>query len=360
MWVADMDFPCPQPVVEALVERARHGIYGYTAKTATYDQAVIDWMERRHGWTIAPEWICLTPGVVPALNLLVRAFVAPGENVLIQPPVYHPFFHAIQNNDAGLVSNPLIYENGRYRMDYADLEEKARDPELKMVILCSPHNPVGRVWTEEELVRFGEIFLENDLLVVSDEIHGDLIYQGYTFTPFAGISQEFARNTVVCTAASKTFNLAGLHMSNIVIPNDALRSRFQKTLKATGLGWAGTFGVVAIEAAYNHGDEWLEQVLDYIEGNLRFLEGYVARHIPRISVVEPQGTYLAWLDCRRLGLDKRGLGGFMFDEARVYMNEGYVFGPEGEGFMRMNLACPRAILVEALERIKDAVEGLGD
>jgi cystathionine beta-lyase len=358
MWVADMDFPCPQPVVEALIERARHGIYGYTVKTETYDQAVVNWMERRHGWTVAPDWICLAPGVVPALNTLVRTFAGPAEKVLIQPPVYHPFFHAIQNNGAGLVSNSLIYENGRYRMDYADLEKKARDPDLRMAILCSPHNPVGRVWTEGELIRFGEICLENDVLVVSDEIHGDLIYQGYTFTPFVGISQEFARNTVVCTAASKTFNLAGLHMSNIIIPNEALRSRFQKTSKASGLGWAGTFGVVALEAAYNHGQEWLEQVLDYIEANLRCLEEYVARHIPNISVVEPQGTYLAWLDCRRLGLDKRALGRLMLDEARVYMNEGFMFGPEGEGFMRMNLACPRAILVEAMERIKGAVEEL--
>jgi cystathionine beta-lyase len=360
MWVADMDFPCPQPVVEALVERARHGIYGYTAKTDTYHQAVVNWMERRHGWTIAPEWICMTPGVVPALNLLVRTFVAPGEKVLIQPPVYHPFFYAIQNNNAELVSNPLVYENGRYRMDYADLEEKARDPELKMAILCSPHNPVGRVWTKDELVRFGEICLENDLLVVSDEIHGDLIYKGYAFTPFAGISQEFAQNTVVCTAASKTFNLAGLHTSNIIIPNDELRSRFQKTLRATGLGWAGTFGVVALEAAYNHGQEWLEQVLDYIEANLRYLEAYVAQHVPQITLVQPQGTYLAWLDCRRLGLDKGELKRLMFDAARVYLNDGFVFGPEGEGFVRVNLACPRALLVEALERIKNAVEGLGD
>jgi cystathionine beta-lyase len=358
MWVADMDFPCPQPVVDALVERARHGIYGYTAKTETYHEAVANWMERRQGWTIAPEWICTTPGVVPALNLLVRTFLAPGEKVLIQPPVYYPFFHAIQNNAARLVSNPLIYENGGYRMDYADLEGKARDPGLKMAILCSPHNPVGRVWTRDELARFGEICLENDVLVVSDEIHGDLIYKGYTFTPFASISQDLAQNTVVCTAPSKTFNLAGLHTSNIIIPDDELRARFQKTLRGTGLGWVGAFGVVALEAAYNHGEEWLEQVLEYIEGNLRYLEEYVARHIPQITLVRPQGTYLVWLDCRRLGLDKWGLKRLMLDQARIFLDEGFVFGPEGEGFERINIACPRSILVEALERIKNAIEKL--
>ena len=360
MWVADMDFPCPQPVVDALVERARQAIYGYTAKTETYYEAVVNWMERRQRWTIEPEWICTTPGVVPALNLLVRTFVAAGEKVLIQPPVYHPFFHAIQNNGAGLVPNPLVYENGGYRIDYTDLERKARDPDLKMVILCSPHNPVGRVWTKDELARFGEICLENNLLVVADEIHGDLIYRGHTFTPFASISQDFAQNMVVCTAPSKTFNLAGLHTSNIIIPNDELRSRFQKTLRSTGLGWVGVFGVVALEAAYNHGEEWLEQVMDYIEGNLRYMEEYVAQHIPQITLVQPQGTYLVWLDCRRLGLDKLELKRLMFDEARVFLDEGFVFGPEGEGFERINIACPRSILAEALGRIKNAREGLSN
>jgi cystathionine beta-lyase len=358
MWVADMDFPCPQPVVDALVERARHGIYGYTARTDTYHQAVVNWMARRQGWTVAPEWICTTPGVVPALNTLVRSFVAPGAKVLIQPPVYYPFFNAVQNNGATLVTNPLLYENGGYGMDYADLEQKARDPELKMAILCSPHNPVGRVWTRDELARFGQICLENDVLVVSDEIHADLIYKGYEFTPFAGIGPDLARNTVVCTAPSKTFNLAGLHTSNIIIPDDELRSRFQKTLRATGLGWVGAFGLVALEAAYNHGEPWLEQVLDYIQANLRYMEAYLARHIPQITLVQPQGTYLVWLDCRRLGLDGAALKRLMFDQARVFMDEGFLFGPEGEGFERINIACPRALLVEALERIKNAVEAL--
>jgi cystathionine beta-lyase len=355
LWVADMDFPCPQPVVDALVARARHPIYGYTEKTGSYYRAVVDWMERRQGWRVEPSWICTTPGVVPALNMLVRTFVAPGEKVLIQPPVYYPFTSAIRNNRARIVHNPLVYEGGRYRMDLVDLEKKARDPAVKMAILCSPHNPVGRVWTAEELARFGEICLENDVLVVSDEIHGDLIHEGVTFTPFASLGDELAANAVICTAPSKTFNLAGLLASNVIVPDEKLRTRFSRTLRASGLFGIGAFGIVALEAAYNHGEDWLDQVLAYISGNLEVLEAYVAEHIPRITVVRPEGTYLAWLDCRRLGLDRWGLKRLMLDEARVYLDEGFIFGDEGEGFERINVACPRALLVEALERIKGAI-----
>jgi cystathionine beta-lyase len=354
MWIADMDFVSPAPVVEALIARAQHGIYGYTTPTASFYNAVVGWMKRRHGWGIAPEWICVTPGVVPALHMLVRTFVPPGDKVLIQPPVYHPFFHAIKNNDADLVANPLVYENGRYRMDFDDLEEKTRDPKVKMAILCSPHNPVGRVWTRDELARFGEICIRNNVLVVSDEIHGDLVYKGYVFTPFACLGEEYARNAIVCTAPSKTFNLAGLRTSNIIIPDDQLRARFQKTLRSNGLSGVDAFGVAALEAAYNHGEEWLDQVLDYIEGNLHFLEDYVSQHIPRIGVVRPEGTYLVWLDCRGLGLGKWELKRWMLNQARVFLDQGFIFGPEGEGFERMNIACPRSILVEALERIKNA------
>ena len=356
MWVADMDFPCPRPVVEALLARAEHGIYGYTAQTDSYYGSVVSWMKKRHGWEIAAEWICTTPGVVPALNMLVRTFVSPGDKVLIQPPVYYPFFSAIENNDGELVANPLVYENGRYCMDFADLEEKTKDPKVRMAILCSPHNPVGRVWTRDELVRFGEICIKNNVLIVSDEIHGDLIYKGCVFTPLASISRDFAQNAIICTAPSKTFNMAGLQTSNIVIPNDQLRSRFKKTLQSNGLFGIGTFGVVALEAAYNHGEEWLEQVLDYIEDNLRILEEYVSQHIPQITVVRPEGTYLVWLDCRRLGLGKWELKQLMLNEAGVYLDDGFIFGPEGEGFERINIACPRSILVEALERIKNAID----
>jgi cystathionine beta-lyase len=358
LWVADMDFRCPEPVVQALVQRAQHGIYGYTAQTASYHEAVVGWMYRRHGWRISPEWICTTPGVVPALNMMVRTFVSPGEAVLIQPPVYYPFFSAIKANGARLVTNPLALENGRYTMDFADLETKIQDPAVRMLILCSPHNPVGRVWSREELTRLGEICLEREILVIADEIHGDLIHRGYDFTSFGRLDEPLARRAIICTAPSKTFNLAGLHTSNILIPDEELRSRFEKTLHGNGLFGIGTFGVVALEAAYNHGEEWLEQVIDYIGDNLQFLQDYIHANVPRLTVIRPEGTYLVWLDCRGLGLDKWELKRLMLDQARVYLDEGFIFGPEGEGFERINIACPRSVLAEALARIKDTVDSL--
>ncbi len=358
MWVADMDFRCPEPVINALIARAQSGIYGYTIPTDAFYQSVVSWMARRHNWEIAPQWICVTPGVVPALNMLVRTFISPGDEVLIQPPVYYPFYSAIENNGGKIVTSPLVYESGRYRMDFADLQEKAKDPRVKMAILCSPHNPVGRVWTKDELVRFGEICIENNVLVVSDEIHGDLIYKGHEFTPFAKISRDFAQHSIICTAPSKTFNLAGLQTSCLIVSNDDLRTRFGKTLESNGLVLTNSFGVVALQAAYEHGEEWLEQVLNYLQGNLEYLEAYMAEHIPQIDVIRPEGTYLVWLDCRRLALDKLRLQRLMMEEARVYLDEGFIFGTEGEGFERINIACPRSVLMEALDRIRNAIAGL--
>jgi len=360
MWVADMDFISPMSVVDALTARAQHSIYGYTAPTQDFYLSVVRWMQRRHDWEIAPEWICITPGVVPALNMLVRAFVSPGDRVLIQPPVYRPFYRAIENNNAEPALNPLIYEEGRYRMDIEDLEAKCRDPKVKMAILCNPHNPVGRVWTREELVQFVEICIDHGVLVVSDEIHGDLIYKGHIFTPFANATDSFSQNSIICTSPSKTFNLAGLQTSCVIIPNEDLRSSFKKVLQSNGLSGISTFGVVAAQAAYDHGEEWLMQLLEYIEDNLKYLEQYIAEHIPQLTVVRPEGTYLVWLDCRRLGLGKWELKQFMLEEAKVYLEEGFIFGPEGEGFERINIACPRAILVEALDRIRQTVGKLSN
>jgi cystathionine beta-lyase len=359
MWVADMDFLVPQPVIDALIQRAQHGIFGYSGAGLSYRQAVVDWMARRHSWAVDADWIVATPGVVPALYLLVRTFVAPGQRVIIQPPVYHPFFTAASNNEVEAAHNPLLLADGRYQMDFAGLEALARQPDTAMLILCSPHNPVGRVWTPEELRRLGEICLEHDVLVVADEIHGDLIYPGHRFTPFATLGEGLAQNAIVCTAPSKTFNLAGLATSNIIIPNRELRLRFERTLNNIGLHGVNTLGMVALEAAYTHGEEWLTQVMDYIAGNLRFLRDFVAEHLPQIQVIEPEGTYLVWLDCRGLGLGKAELERLMLDEARVFLNEGYIFGREGEGFERINIACPRSILAEALQRIKEAVQSLG-
>jgi cystathionine beta-lyase len=361
MWVADMDFRCPEPVIRAVIARAEQGVYGYTMPGDDLYAAVANWMRRRHGWEIDPEWICLTSGVVTALNMIVRAFASAGDEVLIQPPVYYPFFSAIQNNGAGVAASPLILESGRYRMDFADLEAKARDPRVKIAILCSPHNPVGRVWSREELRRFGEICLRHNVLIVSDEIHGDLIFRGSAFTPFASISPDFAAHSITCTAPSKTFNLAGLKTSAIIIPDANVRKTFHEVLRNSGLSLAGsTFGVVALKAAYEQGEPWLEQTLNYLQGNLDYLESYVGERIPQIEVVSPEGTYLVWLDCRKLGLDKSGLKHLMREQARVYLDEGDLFGPEGEGFERINIACPRSTLVEALDRIRKAVQACVD
>lgn len=356
MWIADMDFRSPQPVIDALVERARHGVYGYTEKGDSYLEAVRFWMKKRHRWAIKKEWICTTPGVVAALAMLVQTFVRRGEKVIIQPPVYYPFSFVVERNDAQVVKNPLIYENGRYRMDFEDLAAKARDPKVKMLILCSPHNPVGRVWTKKELTQLGGICLKNNVLVVSDEIHADLIRREKAFTPFARINKDFAAHSITCTAPSKTFNLAGLSTSNIIIPDPDLRREFQKTMQKNALLHVSVFGNVALEAAYLHGEEWLEQLLDYLDANLQFLEDYIREHIPQIRVIHSEGTTLAWLDCRALGLNKNRLKHFMVDEAGVYLDEGYLFGEEGEGFERINIACPRSILRDALGRISKAIQ----
>lgn len=358
MWVADMDFRCPEPVVEALIKRAEHGIFGYSAPTSDFYYSVVNWMERRHSWKIDPSWICLSPGVVPALNMLVSTFATQGDKVLIQPPVYYPFYGAVKNNNAQLVLNPLVLEDNGYRMDFADLDWKCRDPQVKMAILCSPHNPVGRVWTREELVKFGQICIDNNVLIVSDEIHGDLIYHDQSFTPFAKISDKFAQNSIICTAPSKTFNLAGLQTSCIIIPNQDLRRRFEDTLQRNGLFGINTFGAVALQAAYERGEDWLRQVLEYVEGNLEYLNAYVAEYIPQIEVIQPEGTYLVWLDCRKLHLECMDLKELMLKQAKVYLDDGFIFGPEGEGFERINIACPRKILVEALDRIRQVISGL--
>ena len=355
MWVADMDFQAPPAVIEALTERAQYGVFGYAKATDALYRAIIGWTERRYAWPIEKEWITVAPGVVPSIHLLVRALLQPGEKVLIQRPVYHPFTAAAERNGCVVVSNSLVYEDGRYDMDFDDLAEKTADPDLKLAILCSPHNPVGRVWTREELSRFGEICLENNVLVISDEIHGDLIMPRQTFTPFAAISEEFASNTITCIAPSKTFNLAGLKTSVAIIADETLRQTFNDALLDAGLFGTNALGLVALEAAYNHGETWLEAVIHYIQANYEYMESYLAECIPQIKPVPLEGTYLAWWDCRDLGLSLEELKALFRDKARVFIEEGEIFGPEGAGFQRVNIACHRPILVEALERIRTAI-----
>ena len=355
MWVADMDFRSPPAVIDALVARAEHGVYGYTFPTDSYYEALQNWVARRHGWEVKRDWVLLTPGLVPALNMLVQTFVAPGEKVLIQPPVYYPFFWAVEDNGAEIVSNSLINENGRYRMNFDDLAQKASDPAVKMVILCNPHNPVGRAWTPDELTRFGEICLENDVLVVSDEIHCDLIYSDHVFTSFARLGDDFRQKSVICSSASKTFNLAGLQTSSVIISDKELREQFAATIKRNGVFLANPFGIIAAEAAYNHGEAWLAEVMAYIEDNYRFMKSYLAEHLPQLKIVHPEATYLVWVDCRELGMDRAVRKQLMMEQARVNLDEGELFGPEGEGFERFNIACPRSVLEAVLDRIKTAV-----
>lgn len=358
MWVADMDFRCPPAVIDALTERVAHGIFGYAMPSDSYYEAVINWMARRYGVVVERDWLVLTPGIVPALNMLVETLIAPGDKVLVQRPVYYPFFAAIENNGGEIVSNTLVLENGRYTIDFDDLAAKAADPAVKMAILCSPHNPVGRVWTREELTRFGEICLANDVLVISDEIHCDLIYDGVAFTSFAAINETFAQKSIICTAPSKTFNMAGLKTSNIIIQDKEIRAKLNKTLLRHGLLGGNALGLVATEAAYNHGEAWLAEVMAYIEANYHFMVAYLAEHLPQLEVIRPEGTYLVWVDCRKLGLDAAARRQLLLGEAKVFLDNGEMFGPEGEGFERFNLACPRSILAEALERIGTAVSRL--
>jgi cystathionine beta-lyase len=338
-------------VVDAVVARARHGMYGYTGKSRRYDEAVVGWFGRRHGWAIDPAWITISPGVVTALYTAVQAFTDPGDRVLIQPPVYHPFTYAIERNGRTPARSPLILENGRYRMDFETVEQLARDPSVKLTILCSPHNPIGRVWTPEELRRFGEICLEHGVIVVSDEVFADLVYPGVKHTPFALADPAFGENALVCTSPSKTFNLPGLKTSNIVIPNEALRKTFNRRLESNGVMGLNAFGSTAVQAAYTAGEPWLAQVLDYVRENYRFLSEFFAARLHEARVIEPEGTYLVWVDFRPLGVGKGFCNDRLLTEARVYLDDGALFGPEGEGYARFNIACPRSILSEALERI---------
>ena len=357
LWVADMDFKAPEAVVEALVKRAQHGIYGYSEGIDEYYKALEDWIDKRHGWKIQRDWITFSPGVVPALNELVRSLTQPGEKILIQSPIYPPFFHAIRNHGREVVNSQLRLENGRYTMDFADLEKKFSSG-VKMMILCNPHNPVGRVWQRDELERLGQLCLAYDVIVISDEIHGDLIYKGYHHIPFASLSPELANQSIVCTAPSKTFNLAGLQTSNLIIPNVTFREAFKKSLSLTGIHNPNVFGITALEAAYRHGWDWLNQLMNYIKGNSDFLISFLDQELAQVQAIQAEGTYLIWLDFRSLGMEPKALQEFLVHKAGVGLNAGYQFGPGGEGFARLNLGCSRAVLEEGLQRIKAAVKRL--
>jgi len=361
LWVADMDFRAPEPIINAIIERAKHGVFGYSYFYSAYYNAVLGWFKRHYNWEINREWLSFTPGVIPAINIALQAYTNPGDKVIVQNPVYYPFFGAIKNSGRQIQFNPLISSKGRFQMDYDDLKQKIKDPKVKILILCSPHNPIGRVWTKDELTQLGEICIENEIIVLSDEIHCDLIYPGYKHTNFAAICEDFALNSLTCSSLSKTFNLAGLQLSNIIIPNQKLRNRFRNTLESLflpeELGYLpNTLSLVAFTAAYEECDAWLNSLIQYLHENLEFLKLFLRENIPQIEVNEPEGTYLVWLDFRKLGIAYEQIEEILHEKAKVALDDGSMFGKGGEGFQRINIACPRSILEEALKRIHRAVK----
>ncbi len=357
MWVADMDFPAPPAVVEAVARRAAHGVYGYPLVPPSFWKAVIGWQKKRHGWDIPKKWLAKAPGVVPAINFCLRAFTKPGDGIIIQTPVYHPFYYAIENNNRTLIRNSLKFAGGKWTMDFDDLEKKAVGRN-RTLILCSPHNPAGRVWTRTELQTLGSICGSRDILVISDEIHAELVFRNHKHIPFASLSPELAERTITCLAPSKTFNIPGLGMAAVVASNPKLLKGYKDEAERAGFELGAVFGIVAFEAAYAHGAEWLDALLVYLEENLDFAERFFTERLSPIQFLRPEGTYLALLDCRRLGLGQEDLNDFFLKKARVYFNDGTMFGEELRGFVRMNFACPRPLLREALERIETALAEL--
>ncbi|MDO4262167.1 MAG: MalY/PatB family protein [Eubacteriales bacterium] len=357
LWVADMDFRTAPQIVERLHRIVDHGIFGYSDTKEDYFRAVAGWYERHFGWTVQRSWLVKTPGVVFAIAAAIRAFTQEGDGVLIQQPVYYPFSETIRDNGRTLVNSPLALRDGRYEMDFEDLERKIREERVKLFLLCSPHNPVGRVWEEQELRRVGDLCLKYGVKVVSDEIHSDFVWPGRRHQVFAGLGKEYEDISVICTAPSKTFNLAGLQASNIFIPNGELRARFRRAVDQAGYSQLNVMGLAACQAAYEEGEDWLRDLKEYLRGNLDVVREYVSARLPGIRMIEPEGTYLVWLDLRELGLDEAGREELIGKKARLWLDSGAMFGPDGEGFERVNIACPRAVLTEALGRLAEALEG---
>lgn len=351
LWVADMDFQAPACVIEALAAKSCHGIFGYSDTDSTYFEVLQGWFSRRLGWQIEPQWLVKTPGVVNALHLAITALTQPGEAVIIQQPVYYPFASAVHLTGRKLVVSQLVLQNGQYRIDFADFEAKIKAHQVKLFILCSPHNPVGRVWTQEELLRLGDICLRHNVLVIADEIHGDFVYPGHRHQVFAALSPDLQDITVTCTAPSKTFNLAGLQLANIFIPREPIRQAFRRAYAQSGMSQLGIMGIVACQAAYAGGEDWLEQLKTYLSGNLDFMRHFLTNALPQVSLVEPDGTYLVWLDFRQLGLSAKDLDHLIVHQAGLWLDEGPMFGAGGDGFQRINIACPRVTLERALNQL---------
>jgi cystathionine beta-lyase len=357
MWVADMDFRPPETVVKAVLDRAAHGIYGYERRPSSFAEAVLNWLKQRQDWEIDPAWLIHTPGVVSGLTLSVLAVTEPGEGVVIQPPVYPPFYRILQANGRVPVENPLVEENGRYVMNLDQLEEIFRSG-VKTMLLCSPHNPVGRVWSRAELESLAELILKYDVTVIDDEIWADLVFPGVKHTPLASLSPEIAHRTLTFNAPTKTFNIAGLYVSNGIIPNEAYRERINELLLGLSVGTVGFFGLVAAETAYTTGTKWLDELVAYLEENADYVIRELSRIAPQIKILRPEGTFVLWMDCRELGIPLEDLNQFFVQKAGIALNEGSAFGPVGLGFQRMNIGCPRSLVTEALDRLEKALAAL--
>lgn len=355
MWVADMDFRTAPAIIDALQKRVAHGIFGYTRLPDAYYDAVTSWFSRRHGWDIDREWIIYTSGVVPAVSAVIKAMTVPGDKVIVQTPVYNCFFSSIRNNGCEIVSNPLRRTADTYEMDFDALERCAADPRAKVMLLCNPHNPAGRVWTPDELTRLGNICLRNGVTVVADEIHCELVYQGFKYTPFASLSDAFLHRSVTCLSPSKAFNIAGLQIANIVAFDNDLRSRIDKAININEVCDVNPFGVAATIAAYNEGEEWLNQLVDYLHGNYEAMAEFCRRELPEFPITRLEGTYLVWMDCSSLGMPSDALEHALLDDARLWLNAGTMYGAEGEGYMRWNIACPRSVMLDGLNRFLNFV-----
>ena len=352
LWVADMDFAVAPPIKEALLKRVEHGVFGYVRVPDEYYDAVTRWFRLYHGWEIDRRTIIYTSGVVPAISAIIKALTEPGDKVIVQTPVYNCFFSSIRNNGCMALENPLVYTGESYEMDFDDLARKAADPKAKIMLLCNPANPAGRAWTRDELLRVAEICRENGVTVVSDEIHCELVYKPYKYTPFLSLPEEYSAHAVACISPSKAFNIAGLQIANIVAPDDSMRRRIDKAININEVCDVNPFGVAATIAAYNQSREWLNALVGYLYNNYKYMEEFCAWRLPRFPICRLEATYLVWMDCRALGMKADELEEALVKDAKLWLNAGTMYGADGEGFMRWNIACPRARLVEALDRFE--------
>ena len=357
LWVADMDFLTAPCVMEALKDRLEQGIFGYTTRPSSYNESIVNWLDNRFSWKINQEWLMFSPAVITSISLLIQNLTQKNDKIMIQEPVYSPFHNIVESNERSLVISPLVkLDDGSYVMDYEDIESKIKD--VKVFILCNPHNPVGRVWTREELTRLGEICLKHNVLIISDEIHSDIILKNHKHTPFASISKEFSENTITCMAPTKTFNLAGLQSSFLVISNPYYYEVMDKAFSILDIKRNNAFSLVATEAAYNYGEDWLYELIKYIEDNVDFAIDYIKNHMPQLKVKKPEGTYLLWVDFSNLNVDKEDLKNALINKGRIALSDGSSFGIGGDGYYRINLACPRSMVLEGLKRIEFAIKSL--